>query len=116
MQIEKLIMISIFTMILVFTIKSMYNQLRSNFIKTNESFQNPSSAASLEKLITATSNKPSDDDVKLAYQTVLRFIKSDFEKGAKIIDDMRNRFFSPTTQLKSDFDIENILQNPLILN
>ena len=113
MEIEKLIMISLFTIICVFTLRSAYNQLRYNFIKTHETFQTNNN--SIDKLIAATSNKPSDEDVKLAYQTILRFIKSDFNKGAKIIDDMRNRFFSPTTQLKSDFDIEKILQNPLVL-
>lgn len=111
MHFEKLIMISLFTIILVFSLRSAYNQLRHNFIKTHETFQ----TNDITKLIAATSNKPSDNDVTLAYQTILRFIKSDFNKGAKIIDDMRNRFFSPTTQLKSDFDIEKILQNPLTL-
>lgn len=113
MQIEKLVLISIFTIIMVFTLKSLYNQLRSSFIKTHEGFQ--SNVNNLEKLIAATANKPSDDDAKLAYQTLLRYIKSDYNKGAKIIDDMRNRFFTPNTQLKSDFDIETIMQNPLTL-
>ena len=115
MDIEKLIMIGIFTIILVFTLRSTYNQLRSNFIKTHENFENSKSSAQLEKLISATANKPSEDDVKLAYQTILRFIKNDFEKGALIVDDMRNRFFSQSTQLKNDFDIDKILEKPLTL-
>ncbi len=113
MPIEKLVMICLFTMIMVFTLRSMYTQLRSNFIKTHEGFANNS--ANIEKLIAATSNKPSDEDAKLAYQTLLRFIKSDYQKGAKVIEDLRARFFDPNTKLKADFDIENILQNPLIL-
>jgi hypothetical protein len=113
MNIEKLIMISLFTIILIFSIRMTFTTLRSNFIKTHESFV---SAPDLQKLIVATSNKPSDEDVKLAYQTVLRYIKYDFNKGAQVIDDMRNRFFSPTTQLKYDFDLNKLLETPLLLS
>ena len=112
MELEKLIMISIFTIVLFFTIKMTYNTLQNNFIKNHEKFTNPS----LEKLIAATSNKPSDQDVQLAYQTILRFIKNDMNKGAHIIDDMRNRFFSPNTQLKHDFDVDKLLEKPLLLS
>jgi hypothetical protein len=113
MNLEKLIMIGLFTIAVIFSIRMTYNNLRSNFIKTHETF---TTTPDLQKLIVATSNKPSDEDVKLAYQTVLRYIKSDFNKGAQVIDDMRNRFFSPDTQLKYNFDIDKLLETPLLLS
>jgi len=66
----------------------------------------------IDKLIAATSDSPKNQDIILAYQTILKYIKSDFSKGLVIVNDFKSRFFSPSTDFKDGFDPAHIMDDP----
>jgi len=70
----------------------------------------------IDAIIAASNGTPSSEDVKMAYQTVLNYIKADFSKGILVVNDFRDRFFPSTTQLKDGFIPEKIMdKGPLRL-
>jgi len=104
MKTETLIGISIFTILSVWTVYSWMDRWQT--VHT-EGF-----TPDIDKLIAATSDSPKNQDIILAYQTILKYIKSDFSKGLVIVNDFKSRFFSPSTDFKDGFDPAHIMDDP----
>ena len=109
MRIETLIGISIFTILSVWTVYSWMDRWEAVSITKTEGF-----APNIDALIAATSNKPNNKDILLAYQTILKYIKSDFSKGLVIVNDFRDKFFPPNTPLKDGLDPTKITDGPVL--
>ena len=109
MKIETLVGISIFTILSVWTVYSWMDRWEAVVapVKQTEGFD-----PSIDTLVAATSDKPNNKDVTLAYQTVLKYIKSDFSKGIVVVNDFRNRFFPSNTPFKDTFDPAKIMDDP----
>jgi hypothetical protein len=109
MKIGTLIGISIFTILSVWTVYSWMDRWEAVVapVKQTEGFD-----PSIDALVAATSDKPNNKDVTLAYQTVLKYIKSDFSKGIVVVNDFRNRFFPSNTPFKDTFDPSKIMDDP----
>jgi hypothetical protein len=105
MKIETLIGISIFTMLSVWTVYSWMD--RWSAVSTHEGF-----APTIDSLVAATSGAPSNQDIQLAYQTILKYIKTDFSKGIIIVNHFKSKFFPPDTPFKDGFDPARITDDP----
>jgi len=104
MKTETLVGISIFTILSVWTVYSWMDRWQ---MVSTEGF-----APDIDKLIAATSDTPKNQDIILAYQTILKYIKSDFSKGLVIVNDFKSRFFPPNTPFKDDFNPDHIMNDP----
>jgi hypothetical protein len=69
-------------------------------------------SSNVDALITATSGTPKNQDIILAYQTILKYIKTDFSKGIIIVNDFKSRFFPANTSFKDNFDPAHIQDDP----
>ena len=104
MKTETLIGISIFTILSVWTV---YTWMDRWHVVSAERF-----TPDIDKLIAATSDAPKNQDIIVAYQTILKYIKTDFSKGLVIVNDFKSRFFPPSTDLKDGFDPAHIMDDP----
>ncbi len=80
-----------------------------------EAFANPGSDplsdAAIQSLIKGNEPEPTDADAIAAHQTLLRYIRNDFTKGARFVIDFRNRFFGENVQLRDDLDVRRLMDN-----
>jgi hypothetical protein len=104
MKLETLVGISIATMITVWTVYSWMDRWQA---VSAEGF-----APNVDAILAATSDKPNKQDIIIAYQTILKYIKSDFSKGIFLVNDFRSRFYPPTTPFKDGFDPARIMDDP----
>jgi hypothetical protein len=109
MKAETLVGISIFTILTVWTIYSWMDRWTavSTIMDTREGF-----TPDINALIAASSSTPKKEDIIIAYQSVLNYIKADFSKGILIVKDFQNRFFPPGIPLKDGFDPALITADP----
>jgi len=112
MKIGTLIGISIFTILSVWTVYSWMDRWEAVVapVKPTEGFN-----SNMDSLMAATTSKPTNKDIIAAYQTVLKYIKSDFSKGIIVVNDFRNRFFPSNTPFKDKFDPAKIMEGPQLL-
>jgi hypothetical protein len=69
-------------------------------------------APNIDALIAATSGTPKNQDILLAYQTILKYIESDFSKGIYVVNDFKNRFFPADTPFKDNFNPSTVTSGP----
>jgi hypothetical protein len=104
MKTGTLIGISIFTILSVWTIYTWMDRWQ---VVSTEGF-----TPDIDKLMAASSGTPKNQDIIIAYQTILKYIKSDFSKGIFVVNDFKSRFFPPNTPFKDDFDPAHIMEDP----
>ena len=109
MHTETLIGISFFTILSVWTVYSWMDRWEAVSVTKMEGF-----APNIDALIAASSDKPNNKDILLAYQTILKYIKSDFSKGLVIVNDFRDKFFPSNTPFKDGFDPTKITDGPVL--
>jgi hypothetical protein len=69
------------------------------------------SDAEIARLSRANEPVPSDAEAVAAHQTLLRYIRNDYEKGRYFVYDLGQRFFGPAAQVRDDLDVRTLLDN-----
>ena len=115
MKTATLISISVFTILLVLTVYGWMDRIRGTNAAIEEGFEGdgpPISDAALQKAMAINEAKPSDDDATRAHRTLLLFIKNDFGKGVKFLEDLHNRFYSgPPPLFRKDLNLSELTNN-----
>jgi len=109
----KLISIALFTIVTVLTVYAWSDRLGGTNAAIKEAFENPDilSDASINKLIQANEPEPTDQDAIAAHQTLLRYIRNDFNKGIKFVMDFGTRFYGDNLVLREDLDVRRLMDN-----
>ena len=110
---SKLISIALFTMVTVITVYAWSDRLRGTNAAIHEAFENPDilNDETMNKLIKANEPIPTDQDAIAAHQTLLRYIRNDFNKGIKFVMDIGTRFYGDNLTLRDDLDVRRLMDN-----
>lgn len=115
MQPVRLLAIGLFTVatVLAYCTWSDYIARRTPASAAAEGFEAKPllSDAEIARLSRANEPVPSDADAVAAHQTLLRYIRNDYEKGRHFVYDMGQRFFGPAVQVRDDLDVRTLLDN-----
>ena len=113
MQLTKLVSVAIFTIVTVLTLYAWSDRLRGTNAKINEAFENPDilSDETINKLVKANEPVPTDKEAIAAHQTLLRYIRNDFNKGIKFVMDFGHRFYGENLPLRDDLDVRRLMDN-----
>lgn len=122
MNIKNIVYIGFFAFIVFLTLFSWkeiieYGALKSRHVKLNlgkEGFANEidfTSDAVINNIIKNNEPVPTDEDAIAAHQTLLRYIRNDFVKGIRFINDFGNRFFGDNLPLRSNLDPRTLMDN-----
>ena len=112
MKPSQLISIGLFTMAIVITVYAWSDRLRGSSAAINEAFTDTVVSDELiAKLQQANEPVPTDKDAVAAHQTLLRYIRNDFPKGIKFVNDFGTRFYGENTPLRSDLDVRRLMDN-----
>lgn len=98
-------------MIAVFTVYGWIDRYRGSNASIREAFQDVISDTTLQNLIKANEPVPTDADATRAHQTLLRFIRNDFAKGAKFVEDFQKRFYGVDAPFRKDLDVHALMNN-----
>lgn len=69
------------------------------------------SDAEIARLSRANEPVPTDADAVAAHQTLLRYIRNNYEKGRYFVYDFGQRFYGPAVQVRDDLDVRTLLDN-----
>lgn len=119
MTVEKLLSIGFFAFIVFLTLFSWkeiieYGLQKRSKNNAKESFANQvdlTSDAVINNIIKNNEPVPTDADVIAAHQTMLRYIRNDFSKGIKFVNDFGLRFFGDNLPLRTDLDTRTLMDN-----
>lgn len=110
MKIDQLISISIFTILSVLTIYYWLDKWNTGKIK--EGFAGEVLTQSdLARLTALNEPVPTDEDAIAAHQTLLRYIRNDFNKGIKFVIDFGIRFYGDNLPLREELDTRTLMDN-----
>ncbi len=117
MDLKTLLSIGICTVLTVLTILMWREYLASprskeGFTTASNMLSNSALSDEVIKMI-AANNEPtvSKEEAVLAHQTLLRFIRDDYEQGVKFVMDFRDRFMEPGSAVRTDIDVRRLLDN-----
>ena len=112
MELSKLISIALFTILAVFTVYGWIDRYRGSNAVINEAFgDHVISDDVLMKIIQTNEPVPTDIEATKAHQTLLRFIRNDFSKGIKFVEDFRERFYGVNVPFRKDLDLSTLMNN-----
>ena len=115
MKTATLISIGVFTILLVLTVYGWMDRIRGSNAAIKEGFEGdgpPISDETLKKVMELNEAKPSDDEATRAHRTLLLFIKNDFSKGVKFLEDINKRFYDgPSPRFRKDLNLSELTNN-----
>jgi hypothetical protein len=111
MKIAQLLTISIVTIITLWTVYFWIDRWKGMASPLNEAFESDINIKIAQQLINANEPAPTDEEAVAAHQTLLRYIRNDFNKGIKFILDFRDRFFGPSAPIRSDLDVRTLMDD-----
>jgi len=113
---DKLIMIALFTGAIVITVYGWMDRLRGSNAAINEAFDTLITTEDVAKISGAMEPPPTDLEAVKAHQTLLKYIKNDFNKGVKFVMDFGKRFYGDNLKMRADLDVSKLMDkytNPL---
>lgn len=105
MKLSQLLSIGLFTIVTVFTVYAWSDRLKGTSAVIRESFTDIDISKLQQEPV------PTDADAVQAHQTLLRYIRNDFNKGIKFVMDFGKRFFGENMTLRSDLDTRRLMDN-----
>lgn len=113
MKPEHLLSIGIFTVATVISIYFWIDRWHGVKSPISEAFTSTedSNQKFVSQLIAANEPVPTDEQAVAAHQTLLRYIRNDFNKGIKFVVDLRDRFFGPNVPLRADLDTRTLMDD-----
>lgn len=112
LKINDIVSISLFTMVTLITVYAWMDRLGKRSHVINEAFEDVQVDDKLiNKIMKANEPQPTDADAVSAHQTLLRYIRNDFSKGIYFVDDFRRRFFGENIRLRTDLDVQKLMDN-----
>ena len=111
MKSTELLSIGVFTVATVLSIYFWIDRWGGVKSPITEAFAPEITTSDLQKIIAANEPVPTDEEAVAAHQTLLRYIRNDFNKGIKFVFDFRERFFGPNVPLRSDLDTRTLMDN-----
>ncbi len=122
MDIKNILYVGFFAFIVFLTLFSWkeiidYGAMKSSSVKmdvTKEGFSNEvdfTSDAAINNIIKSNEPVPTDADAIAAHQTLLRYIRNDFMKGVRFVNDFGNRFFGDNLPLRPNLDTRTLMDN-----
>lgn len=73
--------------------------------------QNIVSDKTINNIIQSNEPVPTDADAIQAHQTLLRYIRNDFSRGIRFVDDLGKRFYGDKIPLRPDLDVRKLMDN-----
>lgn len=111
MKFAQLIAISIFTILSVWTVYFWIDRWQGMRSPLHEAFETDVNQQILQQIIDANEPVPTDEEAVAAHQTLLRYIRNDFNKGIKFILDFRDRFFGINAPIRADLNIRTLMDD-----
>lgn len=111
---SQLISISLFTIAVVITLYSWMDRISGKNAIVKEAFTEPHEILNsdvLQALTKTNESVPTDKEAIQAHQTLLRYIRNDFNKGIKFVMDFGNRFYGPKLPLKENLRVDTLMDN-----
>jgi hypothetical protein len=118
MDLKSLLSIGIFTILTVLTILSWREYLGSP--RAKEGFadvgaidtRNSVMSDQIVQMLTKQNEPvPTDLEAVKAHQTLLRYIRNNYQKGVKFVLDLGDRFFENPYTFRHDLDVRTLLDN-----
>lgn len=116
-----LVSLGIFVFTLTITVYSWMDVIsyrrnkRNQSAEATEGFANEGpniiSDKAINNIIKSNEPVPTDADAVQAHQTLLRYVRNDFSRGIRFVDDLGKRFYGNKIPLRPDLDVRKLMDN-----